>query len=112
MSQLIDRVRAQAAQHGGVVEVPEWGDDNGPLQIHYGRISLRHISDAARMAPNDQVRQNIEVFCMIARDVDGMALFNRAEAVMLMEDADPAVLVRIMSQMGIIRGAGLDPEGN
>lgn len=112
MSALIDRVRAQAADKGGVVQVPEWGDEQGPLAIHYGRISMRHISDAARMAPNDPVRQNVEMFCMLARDAAGKPLFGRAEAVTLMEDADPEVLGRIMKEMGIIREAAPDPGGN
>lgn len=101
----LDRIKAQGAAGGGVVEVPEWGDETGPLQVHFRRIMLRDVSEAARAAPDDPVRQNLEVFVRIARDAAGQPLFRLIDALELMDVADPAVMGRVLREMGVIRPA-------
>lgn len=110
---ILGRILKHAEQRGGgTVDVPEWGDESGPLVIHYDRVSLAHVAEAARAAAGNPVRQNVEIFVQVARGADGKPLFKRAEVLDLMDSADPMVLGRVMRQMGIVRTEAPDLEGN
>lgn len=106
----LDRIKAQHSTPGPLdVKVPEWGDGPGkPLVIRYRKLNLIDVDAAAQAAPNSTVRQNVELFCILAQNEDGSQMFKRIDALELMEHADPAVLGRVMREMGIIRTA--DPE--
>lgn len=111
---VLDRVRAQGARSETLtVEVAEWGDDGQPLVIHYHPPTLNNAAEALDAAPNNQIRQNVDMFCQLARNADGSPIFKRLEALDLMESADPQVLRRLMLEMGIIsNGTGADLEKN
>ena len=114
MSNLLERIKAQGARDTKrTVSVPEWGEPGKPLVIHYTPPNLGHVSSSLKAAPDDPVRQNVDVFCQLARDAEGALLFNRIDGVALMESADPAILRRLMVEMGIIAVATAEEaEGN
>jgi len=106
----LDKIRAHGNTGGGVVLVPEWGDPDAPLEIHFRRLSLKDLAEAARAAPDNPVRQNVELFCLIAQTPDGRPLLRRIDALTLMDEADPAVLARVMREMGIVRTAQTEAD--
>ena len=113
---VLDRIKA----HGGraelrSVEVPEWGDKDGPLVIYYRRPNLDHVAEAAAACPNSPVHQNLDVLVQIASNADGSPFFQEGQPgtpwrlqarLTLASEADPRVLSRIMREMGIIDAAG------
>lgn len=90
------------------VTVPEWIDAGVPLVIHYRKVRLSDVSEALRRAKGDQVRQNVELFVMVAQNPDGTPMFKQLDTLKLMEGADPAVLGRVMTEMGIVQTATPD----
>ncbi len=95
----LERIRAAAkARAGGVVVVPEWGD----LAVHYRPVKLGDVEAALAISRGSQVRQNIELFVRIAQDADGKPLFDRIDAIELLELLDPHVIGRVLRQVGII----------
>lgn len=107
MSSVLAKVRAHGKRdEWHQVEVPEWGDTAGPLVIHHHPPTLGDIGKAAAVTAEvrgDAVRQNVELFVILARDAQGNPLFRRADVPELIETADPDVLGRVMLQMGIVR---------
>lgn len=104
---LLDRIKAQGGRSEiRTLEVPEWGDEGAPLVIHFQTPSLNHLAASIEAGHGgNPIRQNVDIFCQIARDADGKPLFNRIDAIALMETADPRVLGRVMRQMDIISTA-------
>lgn len=101
----LDRIKAQGARSGtDTVEVPEWGDEPGkPLVIHYRPPTLNDTAEAMKAAPGNPIRQNVDIFCMIAQNPDGSPMFKRIDGIELMAKADPVVMATVMQKMGIIR---------
>lgn len=95
----LDKVRAAAkARAGGMVVVPEWGN----LEVHYRPVKLGDVEAALAVSRGSQVRQNIEVFVRIAMDGGGKPLFEKIDALELLELLDPHVIGRVLRQVGII----------
>jgi len=107
MSSVLGRVKAHGKRdEWRQVVVPEWGDEAGPLVIHHHPPTLGDVGKAAAVTAEvrgDAVRQNVELFVLLARDAQGNPLFRRADVPELLEVADPDVLGRVMMQMGIVR---------
>lgn len=88
---------------GQRVEVPEWGDDAGPLVVHFDPLSLRARqrldARAGKVAGGDVNRGRLVALVVIlhARGADGALLFeDNAETLAAMENrVDPAVVARI-----------------
>ncbi|CAN7585771.1 hypothetical protein LJR016_004318 [Devosia sp. LjRoot16] len=102
---VLDRIKAQGARTGiADVKVPEWGESpDKPLVIYYRKPTLNDAAEALKAAPGNPIRQNVDVFCMIAQNADGSPMFKRIDGVDLMQAADPDVFGRLMREMGIIR---------
>jgi len=96
---ILDRVKAHSdPTKVRTVEVPEWGDDSGPLVIHYTMVTLKELGET-RSTSTDPFRQNAEIICMKACGADGKPLFRRIDALDLMENAAPEVVMRIADAM-------------
>lgn len=110
----LDRIKAQGARERGSVSVPEWGETKAqPLVIHFRPVTLNDVAASIRVAPDNPVRQNVEMFCMVAQNADGTPMFKRIDAIDLMEQADPQILGRVMREMGIVHDASVaDVEKN
>lgn len=104
---LLDRAKAQGCRDEvRALEVPEWGDNGQPFVIYYQRPSLDHLASSIEAGhAKNPIRQNVDIFCQLAKDADGKPLCNRIDGAELMKSADPLVLGRIMREMGIIDGA-------
>jgi hypothetical protein len=84
------------------IEVPEWGDESGPLVFFHKMVTLEDMS-AAQTVSRDPFRQHVEIIVMKAVDEKGEKIFaKRMDAVELMEIAEPIVILRIAKKMGLL----------
>ncbi len=107
MSDILDRIKEQGKRDQvRQVAVPEWGDAEGPLVIYYCPPTLSDVGKAAAVTAEvkgNAVRQNVELFVLLACGADGHRMFKRIDVLALMDVADPDVLGRVMMEMGIVR---------
>lgn len=106
----LDKIKAQGGRGGDRLEVtvPEWDD----LKIFYRKSNLNDLAEVIRAAPGNVVRQNVEMFVLLAQEADGKPMFKRIDVLELMEKADPEVLVRVFGEMGILAQRPEDVEKN
>ncbi len=106
----LDKIRAHAAAPAErpFVDVPEWD----ALRIFYRKTTLNDVALALKLAPDNPVRQNVEMFVSVAEETNGEAMFRRIDVLELMEKADPNVLSRVMGEMGIVRASAEEIEKN
>ncbi len=97
----LDKIKKQGNRgaKGLFVDVPEWEN----MRIHYRKVTLDDAAEAMRRAKDNQVRQNVEMFVMIAQEEDGSPMFEQLDTLEIMTGADPEVIGRVMMEMGIIR---------
>lgn len=79
------------------ITVPEWAD----AKIYYKPVStLKEQSKLVELASqNKTVEALVESLVMRARNADGSRMFNIADRVVLMNEVDPAVVIRIVGEM-------------
>jgi hypothetical protein len=80
------------------IEVPEWGDEQGPLVIFANPITLREQSRLSKVDGGD-AEMLIEVLVMKALDGHGEKLFALDDKPKLRSSADPLVVAKIVSQI-------------
>lgn len=97
MSDAIARVRAHYDSIAPkVIIVPEW--DN--LEIHATSVTLSEQSRIYSNAKEEDVYSSvIEVLIVKAKDAEGKALFTIADRPALLHHSDPAVVVRVASEI-------------
>lgn len=82
----------------GRVIVPEWGEDDRPLEIHVWQSNMRQ-----RGKVKDAIHKGGEwptmAVCQYAKDADGKRLFADAEYDMLALGTDPLVIERVAGEI-------------
>lgn len=80
-----------------MVEVPEWGN----TKIYYKPVStLKEQSKLVELASqNKTVEALVESLVIRARNEDGSKMFGLADRVVLMNEVDPNVIIRIVGEM-------------
>lgn len=106
----LDKIKAHAAPPAErpFVIVPEWDG----LRIYYRRTNLDDVALALKLAPDNPVRQNVEMLVSVAEEESGEKMFKRIDTLELMEKADPEVMSRVMAEMGIVRQTPADIAKN
>jgi hypothetical protein len=100
VSALLDKIVSRSSAGSfRRLEVPEWGDDGAPLIIKYSMVTMGELEQVRRSFPDNPLRQNVEIICMKALDESGKPMFDRYDAVTLMQTVDAALLLRIATQM-------------
>ena len=84
------------------IEVPEWGDENGPMVIHfYPKMNFAQQRKVGEFfAKGDQAGGLIQTLIYRALDADKKPLFAQAEYKQLERDVDPDLVLNICNQMG------------
>lgn len=82
------------------IEVPEWGDENGPLIIYAHPFTLR---DQGKLAQYSNVSNSSEsladLLIMKATDEKGDSLFTIEDKHMLRTQVDASIVARIASEI-------------
>lgn len=84
-----------------VISVPEWGDENGPLEVHVFPMTMAEISMMQRLASkkSTNIEQAANIIVVKARDKDGNRLFKLEERDDLMKNTDYQVVARIAEEI-------------
>lgn len=105
---ILDLARAHFDNmRGQEIEIPEWGDDNGPLVAYYDPPTLRTRQTIQHRAGKSESRQMALTVLLSLKDEDGKVLFkDDAPTLAALEgQVDPKVMARIAQKI-----LGLTPE--
>lgn len=101
LQQIRDRLKVDELRR---VEIPEWGDADGPFVAFCRLPSVADVSDAAVVGKGDAGRMNVELVVMKACDEAGKPIFERIDAVDLMSMPGGAGgISRFIQAMGLNR---------
>jgi|TARA_R110002073_G_scaffold110724_1_gene247139 hypothetical protein len=83
------------------VEVPEWGDENGPAKIWYRpAINLREQNQIGGLASAGKNDEALAMSVILrARNEDGTMMFNKNNLMEFRTFVDPEVIARIVMEM-------------
>lgn len=81
------------------IEVPEWGDENGPLVICAEPLTLNDKQRVYRKAKEGELLSLAYVLIWFAKDKDGENLFTIEHKHALLNAVDPDVLSGIANQI-------------
>jgi hypothetical protein len=97
---IMDRIRIHFdAKESKVIEVPEWGDEGGPLYIYSSPLTLAQKNRLYKMSKEEDLGLMVEALIMKAKDAEGNQLFTRADKPELMRSCDPDVLIRVATKI-------------
>tara|TARA_Y100000361_G_scaffold148367_1_gene161087 strand:+ start:73 stop:411 length:339 start_codon:yes stop_codon:yes gene_type:complete len=100
MSKVIDNVVAHFdSQDTFSFEVPEWGDDNGPLVIYVKPLTLQESKKLYAMSNNVDLEVMVYSIITKALDSQGNNLFTIADKDKLMNHADVTVLAEVSAKI-------------
>ena len=96
MASLIDRVTAHYdARKSFTLEVPEWGEGNKPLVVHYRAPTLAVLSKVRKDSGGDELKMASLLVVLCSKDEAGKSLFTPMNWRDIFDHADPAVVQRI-----------------
>ena len=81
------------------IEVPEWGDENGPAFIYAEPCTLADKGKIKKRSEKDEIDALAYILILKAQDAQGNKLFTLEDKHALKTKVDPDVLSRIASEM-------------
>lgn len=103
MSDILRRAKAHYSEKLNkemrIVEVPEWGDDKGPLKIFVKPANLTVRDKIYKHVANGSLEALVETIILRAKDSDGLSIFTSGDKQALMNQVDPDVIARIASEI-------------
>ena len=100
MSKVIDNVTAHFdSQDTFSFEVPQWGDENGPLVIYVKPLTLQESKKLYAMSNNVDLEVMVYSIITKALDSQGKNLFTIADKDKLMNQADVTVLAEVSAKI-------------
>ena len=99
---VVDRITAHYESQGlKQINVPEWGDEDGPLVIFFAPFTIKDQGriDFATRNSESTLDAIIEVLVQKALDEDGAKMFNAGDKRVLRDRADAEVVSRICNQI-------------
>ena len=96
----IERAKTHfAEQDVKVIKVPEWGEEDNPLEIYSKPLTLSETSKLYKMSKNDDLAMMAYVLIYKALDENGDKLFTLDDKGSLLNNVDQEVLVRVATQI-------------
>lgn len=99
---VIDRATSHYAQQEKlVIAVPEWGEDDKPLEIHVFAMTMAEVNMMQKVASKkaSNIEQAANIIVVKAKDKDGKRLFSLADRDKLMQHSDYRVVSRIAERI-------------
>lgn len=81
------------------IEVPEWGDDNGPLIIYAEPLTLNDKQKIYKKAKEGELVALAYVLIWFAKNKDGEKLFTIEHKRVLLNSVDPNIVADIANQI-------------
>ena len=90
-----------AKQDRLIIHVPEWGEENQPLEMHVLPMTMAEVNMIQRIAGKKAtpMEQAINLIIIKAKDKEGKRLFNVQDKDTLMNHADYRVMSRIAEEI-------------
>jgi len=88
-----------SAQEVRIIEVPEWGDDNGPLLIYVEPFTLREQGRLHKSSNDGDATVLAEVLIMKCMDAEGNKMFDLGDKRALQTKVDAGVLARVATDI-------------
>ena len=96
----IERAKTHfAEQDVKVIKVPEWGEEDSPLEIYAKPLTLAETSKLYKMSKNDDLTMMAYVLIYKALNSDGEKLFGLDDKNALLHNVDQEVLVNVATQI-------------
>lgn len=93
---LRERIKAGFdAEHLRRYELPEWGDEDGPLEVYARPMTLADLQKIQKYGGQDDVLLGVYTVIFKALDADGQPLFKLADKKLLLTGANPAAVSRL-----------------
>lgn len=97
---VIDRARTHFKDQGTRrIEVPEWGDDAGPLIVYADPLTLAERRRLFQKNKGDEVGLSVDLLIAKACGADGTKLFTLEDKHALLNSVDPAVVARVAAEI-------------
>ena len=90
-----------AEQQRLVIQVPEWGKNGVPLEVHVFPMTMSDVNNMQKIASKkaSNIEQAANIIVVKAKDKDGKRLFALADRDKLLNQADWRVVSRIAEQI-------------
>jgi len=83
-----------------IIEVPEWGDENGPLEVYVAPFTLREQTRLQKSSGNGADANVLaDVLIMKALDSGGEKLFTLEDKQAIKDKVDATVLARVAAEI-------------
>lgn len=99
MSAIDNAVKHFEEQDVRVTVVPEWGDENGALEIYSKPLTLSETAKLYKMSKEDDLVMMAYVLIFKALNSEGEKLFTIEDKQKLLNKVDRDVLVRVASEI-------------
>ncbi len=101
MNKVLERAVQHYAEHDKprVIEVPEWGDESGPLRVHVWPANLKTRNKIYAYAKDGSLEALVESLILRARDEDKLPIFSPGDRELLMTRVDPEVIARVVQEI-------------
>ena len=77
MSAILEKARAHFANmQRRVIEIPEWGDDDGPAKVYAPALTMADRQKIERRSKDDPVARLINTIIHAAQNEDGTRMFS------------------------------------
>jgi len=99
---IIDKATAHyAKQERLIIHVPEWGDDDNPLDIHVLPMTMAEVNMMQKIASKKatNIEQAANIIIVKSKDKDGKRLFSITDRDKLLQEADYKVVSRIAEKI-------------
>lgn len=99
---VIDRATSHYAQQEKlIITVPEWGEEDKPLEIHVFPMTMAEVNMMQKIASKkaSNIEQAANIIVVKAKDKDGKRLFTITDRDKLMQEADYRVVSRIAEKI-------------
>jgi len=93
------------------VEVPELGDDNGPLVVYLHPLTLQQRSKILPLAAKNDLTALAKTVALSARTEDGEAVFDLEDEKMMARSKDSGWIVRLAGMINDDLLEGSEPLG-
>ena len=94
------------------IEVPEWGDESGPLVIYATPHTVAELEDIRRESRDDSLKFLARTLVVKSRDAEGEKIFNRGHMRLLTRSAVATVVERVANQILDVEAPGETEMGN
>lgn len=112
MSNILDFAKAKyqekLEQEMREIEVPEWGNEDGPLVICVKPANLTVYNKISKLAMQGTLDALVEAIILRAKDKNGLSLFSSKDKKLFMTQLDPKDVIRVGNE--IISDMDLDGE--